>query len=326
MNGHLRRNTHLGREPEAEALDWHRQNLATHADLRRHLLNSIEFANDLSFINHSERDHALDLLPPRVAFLHIPKTGGTSLAHLLEGAFTEEEIFPDRFGIGRHAVEYLSGFRLFRGHYTLQDILLIPGRVRVITVIREPRSRLISQYRFHRSLILEASAVRDDVLVAKAALPFNDYLRDPDVRVHAGVDNPVTRTLFALHPGTPEALRATATAEYRGGLLRPQTAVAVACAALDAMAWVSTTEALDARAQSLGAALGLDLDLARLGRRMVTDALAEAEPDRYRAAESVARDAETEELMAPLTALDQQVYRHAQQVPLAGKSWLRSPA
>jgi len=302
----------LGREPEAEALEWHRQNLATHADLRRHLLNTIEFANDLSINHQSERDGALDLLQSRVAFLHIPKTGGTSLAHVLESAYTEEQIFPDRFGVGRHPAKYLAGFRLFHGHYSLQDILLIPGRVQVVTVIREPRARLISQYRFHRSIILEASAARHDPLVSKAALPFEEYLQDPDVRRHPGVDNPVTRSLFALHPGIPEPLRDAAAEEYRHGALRPDTAVAVACAALDAMPWVSTTEALDVRAHSLGPALGIDLDVSRLrARRMVTDTMAAMDSSRYRATDPIALDARLEELMEPLTTLDARVHAHA---------------
>jgi hypothetical protein len=302
----------LGREPEADALEWHRQNLATPADLRRHLLNTIEFANDLTLNHQSDRDGALDLLGTRVAFLHIPKTGGTSLAHVLESGFTTEEIFPDRFGVGRHPARYLAGFRLFHGHYSMQDILLIPGRVRVVTVIREPRARLISQYRFHRSIILEASAARNDVLVSKAALSFEDYLRDPEVRQHPGVDNPATRSLFALHPGVPEPLRMAAAEEYRCGALSRGTAVAVACAALDVMSWVSTTETLDDRAQLLGTALGIDFDLSRLGeRRMVTDAMAATDSSRYRAADPVALDARIEELLEPLTNLDARVHAHA---------------
>jgi hypothetical protein len=80
----------LGREPEAEAITWHRAHCSTVDELRRHLMNSREFMNYLPFNIGDSRDRALDFMAQRVAFMHLPKTGGTTLAHLLEGAFAED--------------------------------------------------------------------------------------------------------------------------------------------------------------------------------------------------------------------------------------------
>jgi GT2 family glycosyltransferase len=90
-------------------------------------------------------------------FLHIPKTGGLSLISLLDAEYEFDEILPlhsapspELFEI--YDIEQLKKFRFIRGHFSFgaldsriyQHIVQNPIS---ITLLREPVSRLISNYR-----------------------------------------------------------------------------------------------------------------------------------------------------------------------------------
>jgi hypothetical protein len=88
----------------------------------------------------------------RVAFVHVPKTGGSTLHKLLLGHFRPEEVCPERFqDLRRFSMRELAGFNLFSGHFDLDAAKWVPGRKLVISVVREPRARIISLYNFWRS-------------------------------------------------------------------------------------------------------------------------------------------------------------------------------
>ncbi len=92
-------------------------------------------------------------------FLHIPRTAGTTLNTVIRNNFAPETLISiyDREDYRTHAahsVEELRSVRLIQGHLLLQsyDPPLFYGRpVRVFTFLREPVSRLISEYRFLRT-------------------------------------------------------------------------------------------------------------------------------------------------------------------------------
>src|SRR5262249_40549181 len=94
------------------------------------------------------REHSMD----RVFFLHLPKTGGSSLSSALAKKFASWEIFPwrhGRFDLFNQA--NLMPFRFFHGHFTISDLDYIPRPVRSVTLIREPRKRIVSLYNYWRS-------------------------------------------------------------------------------------------------------------------------------------------------------------------------------
>ncbi len=95
----------------------------------------------------------------RVAFLHIPKTGGTALHRFLTGQFREDEICPERSNLlGACGSESLARYRLFSGHFDRMTVDRLPTPIVKITLLRNPRDRIISLYRFWRSHTREALA------------------------------------------------------------------------------------------------------------------------------------------------------------------------
>jgi len=196
----------LGRDPENNAvIDYHCQHESTLA-LRKALLESEEFLNLHPQLSRQQGDISFpdwnDLRAPRLIFMHSPKTGGTTLHHLLLSHFPNESVCPERFnGLKNHAAGALAKYRFFSGHYDLVSCLLVPGEKQIVTLLREPVSRLISMYNFlraHRPDIIE----RNNWQLAKLAssLKAEDFFSHPSVRTHPYINNGMTRTLTASLP------------------------------------------------------------------------------------------------------------------------------
>jgi hypothetical protein len=92
-------------------------------------------------------------------FLHIPKTGGTTLHHVLERYYSKEQICsfkdPDR----HNDIESFKGlskakreaYRLIQGHLSFGFHRHLPGRSTYITFLREPIARALSFYYYAKS-------------------------------------------------------------------------------------------------------------------------------------------------------------------------------
>lgn len=93
-------------------------------------------------------------------FMHMPKTGGTSMRQALNKAFTQEEIFPNRREMKRYNgypsirkllkvdKELLAQKRLLRGHYPFVVADTIMPNAKKIVFLRSPVERSIS-FLFH---------------------------------------------------------------------------------------------------------------------------------------------------------------------------------
>ena len=303
----------LGRNPDRDSIEWHINNFQNTSDLRQHLLNTTEFSQLLAFLMKDTRDSFADFVALKLAFIHLPKTGGTSLVSVLRSAFGPDKIFPDQDMIGRHPANKLSRYQFFHGHFTRLEAAMIPGPVRMITILREPRARILSQYRFHRAHHVNTQSAREqaDVLLRKSQLPLEQYLSDPDVRAHPAVNNLYSTSLFALVDCVPSDLKARATNQYETvGKVDPDVSVAVACAILDDMTWLSTTELLDQTMLTLASTLGLDLKITEPQRFMVTDHLSMESPNRYRSPESLSITSSVNHLLDELVGLDEIIYQH----------------
>ncbi|WP_043795388.1 sulfotransferase family 2 domain-containing protein [Solidesulfovibrio fructosivorans] len=96
---------------------------------------------------------------PPFLFLHIPRTAGTTLNCLLERNFPPGAVLSlySREDFEQNAVidrSRLDGIRLIQGHVLLTDydaFTFYDAPVRAVTFLREPVSRVISEYHFLRT-------------------------------------------------------------------------------------------------------------------------------------------------------------------------------
>ncbi len=89
----------------------------------------------------------------KLIFLHLPKTGGTSLTSMLSNHFDAAQVCPKRVNDLMTLEDGdLSKYQFFSGHYKLAEI---PAALRdqdIVSIFRNPRDRLLSTYYYHRSL------------------------------------------------------------------------------------------------------------------------------------------------------------------------------
>ncbi|MDZ7783598.1 MAG: sulfotransferase family 2 domain-containing protein [Halioglobus sp.] len=81
-------------------------------------------------------------------FFHVPKTGGTTLQHLLERRYQPGQVCPaqDESQLAELTDGQLAGYRLFAGHYWSLPRRL-PGPLRMMTWLRNPLDRAVSMYK-----------------------------------------------------------------------------------------------------------------------------------------------------------------------------------
>ena len=163
----------LGREPAEAEIEAARQYYApANGDLhafQNGLLVSEEFRNRRIFVQQHMRGAPVDLFADKLVFLHIEKCGGTTLRTMLEAQFAAHRICPERFnGLADWTANELAGYDVFAGHFDLACCSVIPGhRNAVITMLREPKARLLSLFRFWKSHVPAPAFGRTLVALAR---------------------------------------------------------------------------------------------------------------------------------------------------------------
>jgi hypothetical protein len=115
----------------------------------------------------------------RYYFLHIPKTAGCTMAYrLLPKFFDADRICPHTSFAALQAAPAVERdrYRLFHGHFHAHLEHFVPGKLRLITLLRHPFERAISQYRY----VLSSAEHPLHAQVA-AAPDFGAYLRNRDL-------------------------------------------------------------------------------------------------------------------------------------------------
>lgn len=134
---------------------------------------------------------------PKLVFLHIPKCGGTSIHHALASRFEPYEICPERFrGLRRFNQEQMQNFRFFSGHFTAKEFDLIPGNKYTITILRDPKERILSLYYFwrrHKHNVVERGNLRGPRVARQLSLA--DFLVAKTSPPHSAVKNGITCAL-----------------------------------------------------------------------------------------------------------------------------------
>ncbi len=151
----------LGREPES--LQAMRNNPFKNDPqlLVQFMLNSSEFnmKYEQFQIKYKEKLATLSKHPYQswnkdaLAFIHVPKTAGSTLHSLLSACFSQDRIFPQRQAVLHYySPAELAEYDFFSGHFDYFSLSFIPRRrVRSLSIFRDPVERLISWYRFSKS-------------------------------------------------------------------------------------------------------------------------------------------------------------------------------
>lgn len=315
----------LGRPPEGEKAIAYGLSAGTLEEFRRWIMAGPEFAQVLL----REAPHALRRMQieeagraaaapppavaagqPRIVFLHIMKTAGSSLRARLEQLAGDEPVWRrESDGLpGAASQAELAPYRVVMGHFTIRDALHVPPPRRIFTVLREPMARLVSYYHFmhrHRAEVVAERRMERARIARECSL--EDYLAQDSPTVRDGLQNVMTRTLagdFRLvgrdryaEPWQPDAEAIT------GAEL-----LAIALRNLFALDYVAFVERLEEDRPRLMRALGLP-DPGPLPRENT----AETENDvlEPRPPPVITRGADR--LLHKLTDLDRLLYRLARQ-------------
>ena len=107
----------------------------------------------------------------RLAFVHVPKTAGTSVTEVLTTCFAGA-VCPamTTLDYAKFDTETLTGWRFFKGHAYRRDYARFPAGTVKFTVLRDPVARALSYWRYYRGLEEAASDnpfVREAIRLAK---------------------------------------------------------------------------------------------------------------------------------------------------------------
>ncbi len=233
--------------------------------------------------------------PPRVAFLHIPKCGGTTIYRHFKtnlGGRRSHKIAHfnslEFAAFDNEAIEQVRRAPVVMGHYGWSALSAIGEGVIRITVLREPFERLKSLYLYSRAKPSSDDPLFAPLLDAAKERSFGDFCLSPEPALRLLLDNVTTRTL--AHDYYP---------------LRPwdrERAAQDAIAHLDALDLIVELSELDAALPRIAALTGTKLVRSQL-RQNITPPIQ---------AEVISRaEFESDERLMSLIAQDRVVYHHA---------------
>jgi hypothetical protein len=162
------------------------------------LLTSEEFVGKYKVMHPDRAEHpSLNSKRRTIVLIHLQKTAGTSLRQIIGQSFPLDRrcpVFEDRL----HALTAaeLGHYDFFSGHFDISATRLIPRDcIETVTVFREPRSRLVSLYRFLKSHPIGDEFSTDPLVPMAHALSPEQFFERSEVRDFPMLNN---HYLFAL--------------------------------------------------------------------------------------------------------------------------------
>ena len=110
--------------------------------------------NDISALKFPSRGPSSSAFESEAwVFVHVQKTGGTSLQNMLADTFGNKNVYREHEDtLYLRSPAELSQYCVFAGHFNFDSLSYIPRRVkRLFAFVREPKQRLMSLYRFLRA-------------------------------------------------------------------------------------------------------------------------------------------------------------------------------
>lgn len=147
----------------------------------------------------------IDIQPANhVAFIHIPKTAGTTFNNLIHPFLTQLPWCPLVVFERLTQIPYdeILQYRLFMGHfhYKMLEKILPPGFIS-LTFLREPISRTISHYQYLMRLeTLEGPAWKDDELNLAKKMTFEEFINNDQLHLALDIINLQTNMLGGFEP------------------------------------------------------------------------------------------------------------------------------
>ena len=187
----------FGRDPELERVYDLFANQPNVLDFRRTLLRSDEGQRVMrSQLPRINKHPYFDLDRAALCFIHLEKTGGTSLYEMLKKGFDPQRITSSHLAMeALHSLSLseVSKFDLIAGHFDYATTIALPRpNIRRIALFRDPVDRLISFYRFHKAHPI-ANRRMDFVDLAQDLTP-TEFFTHERIRSSPRLNNAYLRT------------------------------------------------------------------------------------------------------------------------------------
>jgi hypothetical protein len=152
--------------------------------------------DDFSNKRLSIRAMAPALRPKQLCFMHIGKTAGTSLHHMLCENLRDLSIYhTSRPGFDNTTPDEIEPYDLILGHFCYRHTSKFRPERFMITVLRDPVDRVVSLYNFLRLWPGQGNALNSVALTAAKALSLREFLLSdhPEILMH--ISDNQTKTL-----------------------------------------------------------------------------------------------------------------------------------
>jgi len=244
----------------------------------------------------------------KLAFLHIPKTAGTSVHDVLSGCFKPGEICPERLrDLDFKPQAFFDRYRFFSGHFTSNALPKLGSRTFAFTILRNPQDRVVSLYYFwrrHADAVIEAQDL-PGARLARSVSGLKEFLATDRSTPRNHIKNEMTRVLA----GDIHTEKGDRYYEIKNGervFIEKFELLRRAVATLERLDYILFVETLDRDFRNLCRLVGLD-PAPPLPRRNTRE---EARPGLEPVDEEML-DAEHLKLLKELTDLDRIVYNLA---------------